>query len=91
MEPLRLAIEDSRKVRFDYVREDRAHSARIVRPLALFYWGPAWTLAAWCELRDDFRSFRLDRILQLAVLDEAFTPETGRTLDDFYRHVCATD
>ncbi|MEO1793963.1 MAG: WYL domain-containing protein, partial [Pseudomonadota bacterium] len=26
------------------------------------YFGPVWCLAAWCELRDDFRVFRLDRI-----------------------------
>lgn len=87
MEPLRVAIEEARKIHFGYAREDGIRSERIARPLALFYWGPAWTLTAWCELRDDFRSFRLDRITALVVLDETFVPEPGRTLDDFYRRV----
>ena len=37
-------------------------SERTVRPLSLAYFGPVWVLAAWCELRDDFRTFRLDRM-----------------------------
>ena len=87
MAPLRLAIEQNRKVHFGYVRADSAQSKRSVRPLALFYWGAVWTLAAWCELRDDFRNFRLDRISGLSVLDEIFQPEPGHTLEDFYRHM----
>lgn len=87
MAPLRLAIEQNRKVHFGYVRADGAQSERSVRPLALFYWGSAWTLAAWCELRDDFRNFRLDRISGLTVLNETFQREAGQTLEDFYRHM----
>ncbi|MBK9573277.1 MAG: WYL domain-containing protein [Rhodoferax sp.] len=37
-------------------------SQRSVRPLGCFYWGKVWTLAAWCEMRHGFRSFRLDRM-----------------------------
>lgn len=66
---------------------DAATSERTMHPLALFYWGSAWTLAAWCELRDDFRNFRLDRISRLSVLDEIFQPEAAQTLEDFYRHM----
>jgi len=48
----------------------------------LFY-GPKWLLAAWCELRSDFRSVRLDRVAAVQTTDERFTPEPGRTLADF--------
>ena len=41
---------------------ERRPAQRVLRPLGCFYWGAAWTLAAWCELRQDFRSFRVDRI-----------------------------
>jgi hypothetical protein len=34
--------------------------------------------SAWCELRQDFRSFRVDRILSSQLLDEHFSPEQGR-------------
>lgn len=87
MAPIRVAIEHSRKLHFDYAREDGLHSERTVCPLALFYWGSAWTLGAWCELRTDFRNFRLDRIGALNLLDDNFGPEPGRTLEDFYRRM----
>jgi predicted DNA-binding transcriptional regulator YafY len=56
-----------------------------VWPLALSFYGPSWLLAAWCELRQDFRSFRLDRMAQLDVLDERFRPERGKTIHDFLK------
>ena len=57
-------------------------SERIIWPLGLFFWGKVWTLAAWCEIRQEFRNFRLDRIVSHAVLTEAYPDEPGRTLDD---------
>jgi predicted DNA-binding transcriptional regulator YafY len=86
---LRHAILEHRKARFDYTREDGAASDRTVWPLGLFYWGAVWTLVAWCELRNDHRNFRLDRIADLGVLDEPFTLEPGQTLEDFLRKVRA--
>jgi len=80
---LRGAVVERRKARFAYSREDGAASLRTVRPLGLFYWGAVWTLLAWCEMRDDFRSFRLDRIADLEVTAEVFTPEPGQALEDF--------
>jgi predicted DNA-binding transcriptional regulator YafY len=47
----------------------------------------AESLAAWCELRQDTRSFRIDRIQQLSVLDEHFRDEPGKTLPDQLRAV----
>jgi len=57
----------------------------VVRPLGCFCWGEVWTLAAWCETRQDFRSFRADRIEHMDVLDERFRDEPGRTLADLMR------
>jgi predicted DNA-binding transcriptional regulator YafY len=56
-----------------------------VRPLACFGWERVWTLGAWCEQRQDFRSFRLDCIAALDVLEERFSDESGRALTDFLR------
>ena len=58
-----------------------------MRPLGCFYWGAVWTLAAWCETRDGFRNFRVDRIAALEVLDERFRDEPGKTLADLLRQV----
>ena len=62
-------------------------SERTVRPLGCFYWGSVWTLAAWCESRHGFRSFRVDRIAELRVGDERFRDEAGKTLADLFRRV----
>ncbi|RYF52576.1 MAG: WYL domain-containing protein, partial [Comamonadaceae bacterium] len=50
-----------------------------------FYWGKVWTLAAWCEHRNDFRSFRVDRVTAVRPLEERFRDEPGRTLADLAR------
>ncbi|MEZ6015145.1 MAG: YafY family protein [Planctomycetota bacterium] len=77
---LRRAIRERRLVQIDYVDASERASARRIRPLALAFFGPAWLLMAWCELRAAFRTFRPDRIEALDVLDEAFLDEPGKDL-----------
>ncbi len=76
------ALSASRRIVLDYARDDGSPSARTIRPLGLYYWGKVWTLAAWCELRDDFRSFRLDR-MRAPALGAPFAPEADKTLEVF--------
>ncbi|MBC7955385.1 MAG: YafY family transcriptional regulator [Cytophagales bacterium] len=83
MQLLRRASQTRNKVRVEYRDATEIRSERVVRPLALFYWGKVWTLTAWCEARNNFRNFRLDRIETLTRLDERFELESGKTLDDF--------
>jgi predicted DNA-binding transcriptional regulator YafY len=86
LETLRVAAEARHKLHFDYLDLKDAASRRSVRPLGCFFWGEVWTLAAWCETRDGFRSFRVDRISALEVLPERFRDEPGKTLADLLRH-----
>ncbi len=81
--PIRTAVVKRRKLQLDYSRDDGEKSRRVVRPLAALFWGNVWTMTAWCELRCDFRNFRVDRIRKITVLEEEFEPEKGRTLEDF--------
>jgi len=81
--PLRGAIGGRNLIRLDYVDGKGEVTQRIVRPLGLYFWGTAWTLAAWCELRQDFRTFRPDRIRALEVLAEVFEDDPARNLDAF--------
>ncbi len=85
--PIREAINLRRKLAFDYVREDGLASSRVVWPLGVYFWGKVWTLAAWCELRDDFRHFRVDRMATIEVSADDFPAMPGRTLQDFLRNV----
>ena len=66
-----------------YVSREGTPSERRVQPLGLFFWGNCWSLIAWCELRQGFRNFRVDRIDKLEVLEDVFEPQAGRTLEDF--------
>jgi predicted DNA-binding transcriptional regulator YafY len=89
LEALRLATEARRKLRLRYLDLQDRGSERTVRPLGCFFWGAVWTLAAWCESRQDFRSFRVDRIEALEVLEERFRDESGRSLADLMRRYAA--
>jgi len=82
---IRRAVRGQIKVHFRYSDVLGQGSERTVRPLSLAYFGPVWVLAAWCELRDDFRTFRLDRIADFSVTGERFKPERGKTLHDFLK------
>ncbi len=82
---LRRAIDDHRRVSLRYEDRGGKSSLRTVRPLGLYFWGSAWTLGAWCELRQDFRNFRLDRVEQDDVLDSTFVLEPPVTLADYVR------
>lgn len=83
MHLVRTAIDEKRKIDFAYTRQDGTHSSRVVWPLGLFYWGSTWTLGTWCELRDSFRNFRLDRMRDVSVCRDVYPETPGRTLDDF--------
>jgi len=83
----RKAIRQRRKMRLNYRSAAEAETDRTVRPLAIEAWGHAWTATAWCELREDFRMFRLDRIVEASILDDIFKPEKGRTLADYMRRL----
>lgn len=84
---LREAVQSRSKVHVDYRDVAGKKSRRVLWPLGCFYWGAVWTLAAWCESRQDFRAFRMDRIASLKTLDERFGHKAGRTLADFLRTV----
>jgi predicted DNA-binding transcriptional regulator YafY len=87
MATLRRAIGEHRVLDLTYVRADGDRSERTVRPLGLYFWGKKWTLAAWCELRSDYRSFRPDRMERVELLQRSFDPDGEIALSEFLRRV----
>ena len=83
---IEVATEASRRLALDYSDQNGAATRRVIRPLGLWFWGAVWTVVGWCELRDDFRMFRLDRIEAMQE-GAPFKPERGRRLQDFYRQM----
>ena len=89
LQTLREAVQSHNKLQLSYSDVSGDASERTVRPLGCFYWGKVWTLSTWCELRNDFRGFRVDRMNAIAVLPERFRDEPGKTLADMLRQVKA--
>ncbi len=81
------AIDERRLIHMRYGDVKGATTERTVRPVGLFFWGSVWSLCAWCELREDFRDFRLDRVLESTVLEGQFAIEPGKELEDYFRRL----
>lgn len=76
---IREAIRAERKLHLSYRDEAGRLSERVVWPFALGFFDRVRMILAWCELRDDFRSFRADRIEAMTVTETRY-PRGRRTL-----------
>jgi predicted DNA-binding transcriptional regulator YafY len=77
MPRIRTAIRNKEKLEIAYLSLGDRTSTRVVWPLQNAYWGRVWTTTCWCEQRDDFRSFRIDRIVRCHRTDAFFDDEEG--------------
>ena len=75
---IRAAIRDSAKLYISYADEKGRRSNRTIWPIAMAYYVDATLVGAWCELRGDYRNFRVERIQSSKVLEEHFDQEGGR-------------
>jgi predicted DNA-binding transcriptional regulator YafY len=73
---MRQAIREERKLHLLYRDAEARTTERIVRPIALVYYVDNVMLAAWCELREDFRHFRADRMTACHPIDSVFKGES---------------
>ena len=78
MAELRAAIRDSRKLHIAYADEQGRRTHRTIWPIAMAYYVDVTLVGAWCEMRGDYRNFRVERIQSSKVLDEHFDQENGR-------------
>jgi predicted DNA-binding transcriptional regulator YafY len=77
--PLRAAIRAEHKVILDYADAKGARTRRTVWPIAIGFFDRARVLAAWCEMRSDYRHFRTDRIAKLRLTGRRY-PQRRRAL-----------
>jgi len=80
---LRDAIHEARKVSVAYIDEQGRCTRRTIRPIAMAYYVDVTVLGAWCELRNDFRNFRVDRISDARLLNERFLGESGKLMAEW--------
>jgi predicted DNA-binding transcriptional regulator YafY len=60
---------------------------RKVEPIGLLYYGTAWHLIAWCHLRNDYRDFRLSRMLGISVEDHFFDPSCHPSIREYIEKI----
>ena len=82
------AINARERLQCGYVDEAGNPTERVIRPLGLFFWGKVWTLVGWCELRNDFRMFRLDRIGEMRPCSR-FRAAPEKSLTAFFAQIRA--
>ena len=80
---LRKASRAEVKVMISYEAHSGAQTQRIIWPLGIVSMDNAMALLGWCELRNDNRAFRLDRIKTMEVTKESFRPHRVPKLRDF--------
>ena len=75
---VRAAIRDSAKLYISYADEHGRRTNRTIWPIAMAYYVDVSLIGAWCELRADYRNFRVERIVSSRALDEHFDQDNGR-------------
>ena len=75
---VRAAIRDSRKLYIGYADEQGRRTNRVIWPIAMAYYVDVTLIGAWCELRADYRNFRVERIQSSRLLRERFDQQGGR-------------
>ena len=81
---LRSAVRDNRRIALVYRDERERLTERTCLPVAVIYYIEVTVLAAWCELRDDFRHFRADRIVACHETGDSFSEWASRLRRDWH-------
>lgn len=76
---VRNAIRTQTRLAIDYADEHGRTTSRTIWPFMIAYWESVRLICAWCELRQDFRHFRTDRVLTIEETGKRF-PERVKVL-----------
>jgi len=88
---LREACINRFKILVHYSDKEGEDTKRTLWPLGLMFWGNSWTLLSWCELRSDYRNFRLDRFNTLEVLDDIYPKDDKISVGHYLKRYEDTD
>lgn len=83
IEALRHATRNEQVIEIDYIDADENRTLRAIQPLAIVFFDRSLVVLAWCELRQAYRSFRIDRIREMTVLDRSFRPHRVAMLREY--------
>ncbi len=86
---IRQAMRNEIAIDIDYADKDSKPSQRRILPLAIVFMDNVLVLGAWCQLRNDFRAFRIDRISKSTNTTESFRPRRVPLLRDYFKRMQA--
>lgn len=84
---LRLSLREEKKAKIDYKDAQKQLSHRIIWPIAVGYFQDSQVIATWCELRQSYRHFRLDRIISYDVLSDNLPYPKSYLLDRWKKEI----
>jgi len=64
---------------------------RMIEPIGLLYYSRQWHLIGWCQLRQAYRDFRLDRIKKLQLMEQRFSPHTRKNMTEYLQFLQETE
>jgi predicted DNA-binding transcriptional regulator YafY len=84
LESIQHSITEHKKMEIIYhsKRKDET-TKRNICPYAIYFTGAVWTTIGFCELRNEIREFRLDRISSLKILTDIFAPDNSFSIENY--------
>jgi predicted DNA-binding transcriptional regulator YafY len=84
LDSIQHSITESEKLKIKYqTRGEEQLTERIIQPYAVYFSGAVWSTIAFCELRQEVREFRLDRIKELKLQQTQFKPDNSFSMEDY--------
>jgi predicted DNA-binding transcriptional regulator YafY len=84
LDTIQHSITENEKLKITYQSRGEKHvTERIIQPYAVYFSGAVWSTIAFCELRQEIREFRLDRIKELKVQHTSFTPDKSFSIERY--------
>jgi len=90
LEELEQSVANEHSVEIEYrSRHEEQPRPRVIDPYGIIYWNNKWYTIGLCHLRDEIRSFRVERIIQIKQTQMMFKrPETFSAKEFFYKIFC---
>jgi predicted DNA-binding transcriptional regulator YafY len=79
------AISVKHMVEMEYKNNNNEVSKRVVEPIGLIFYAFSWHLVGWCHMRQDYRDFKIVRILKLKTTGASFTKHDHIALGDYMK------
>jgi predicted DNA-binding transcriptional regulator YafY len=84
---LQQAISSANVIELQYKNNKEETSRRKAEPIGLIFYAFSWHLIAWCHARQDYRDFKVSRILEVTVTGLPFTRQDHMDLNDYMKQL----